>query len=293
MRFLSGSIYSADEMLQGLAMRVTFTPATPEAIESAMIAQTYHRRGDPDKADQTMALLYSSVQAAGATGSQGPTGAGGEPGTGYTGSNGPTGVDGPTGVQGNTGPDGRTGPEGATGPTGPEGITGPAGITGLNGHDGPTGPQGPAGITGPNGATGLAGPAGITGATGFGIPPTAVNGQVPMSLGSQWVPWGAVEGEPLIDANQTIACTGGSLWFMRAGIMTAARTVTLATTGAIDGEVMCIVRFDVSPYTLTIADGSKGPFVFAASKRRVAYFIYSTSLGRYAYSTSVAITAST
>lgn len=162
----------------------------------------------------------------GSTGPTGPTGAdsivAGPTGpTGDTGPTGPTGSDstvpGPTGPQGDTGPtgpQGDTGPTGATGadsivpgPTGPQGPTGPTGPTGADstvagptGPTGPTGDIGPTGPTGPTGADGVSnipgptGPTGPTGATGD-TGPTGPTGPIDsISITSNEVPTGLVNG---------------------------------------------------------------------------------------------------
>ncbi len=95
--------------------------------------------------------------------------------------------------------------------------------------------------------------------------------------GVAWAPLSAfsptpAQGANLGDASVTVTRAGQfSQYTMPAGIMSAARTVTLpsAAQGAQPGDIALISRLDISAFTLTIANGGGGggnTFVMPASK---------------------------
>jgi hypothetical protein len=64
---------------------------------------------------------------------------------------------------------------------------------------------------------------------------------------------------------------------MPAGTMTASRTITLDTTGAVANESLTIARLDTTANTLTIVNGGTGGgtlYTFPASKARASTFIF-------------------
>jgi hypothetical protein len=78
------------------------------------------------------------------------------------------------------------------------------------------------------------------------------------------------KGADLTDAAATILITQGKWRVMPAATMTAARVITVGTTGAVNGDIIRITRRDQTANTLTITNGGVGagsPAILPASKQ--------------------------
>lgn len=67
-----------------------------------------------------------------------------------------------------------------------------------------------------------------------------------------------VPGADLTNADATIAVAGGSSYTLPAATLSANRTITISTTGLGTGEVMQIIRRDLTANTLAIVNGGAG-----------------------------------
>jgi hypothetical protein len=65
-------------------------------------------------------------------------------------------------------------------------------------------------------------------------------------------------GDDLTDANATILVSGNRTRVLPAATLTANRTLTLSTTGAVEGDELFIVRNDATAYTYTLANSGVG-----------------------------------
>jgi hypothetical protein len=65
-------------------------------------------------------------------------------------------------------------------------------------------------------------------------------------------------GADLTDASVTLLVSGGRTRVLPATTLSANRTLTLGTTGAVDGDEILVVRNDVGAYTVTIVNGGAG-----------------------------------
>lgn len=77
------------------------------------------------------------------------------------------------------------------------------------------------------------------------------------------------------DASVSIAVASGSEFILPRGTLTANRTLTLSTTGAVTGEVVRVTREDSTAFTLAIVNGGAGAgtlYTFPVSVTRVADF---------------------
>lgn len=83
-------------------------------------------------------------------------------------------------------------------------------------------------------------------------------------LAGRWIAQAALgasaptEGANLTNADATITVLEGDARTLPAATLTANRVLTLGVTGAVDGSVIYIRRFDVTAYTLTINNGGSG-----------------------------------
>jgi hypothetical protein len=85
------------------------------------------------------------------------------------------------------------------------------------------------------------------------------------------------QGTDLTDANASIAVAAGNARVLPAATLTANRTLTLQTSGAVTGELMTIVRFGTEAYTFAIVNGGAGAgtkYTFPVSVARAAEFTY-------------------
>lgn len=79
----------------------------------------------------------------------------------------------------------------------------------------------------------------------------------------------------LADADATKTLAQGSEFTLPAGTLTANRSITLSTSGAVTGDVVRVVRQDVTAFTLAVINGGAGAgtkYTFPASVARVADF---------------------
>lgn len=65
-------------------------------------------------------------------------------------------------------------------------------------------------------------------------------------------------GSDLADASATLLVSGGRTRVLPAATLTANRTLTLGTTGAVAGDEILVVRNDATAFSLTIANGGDG-----------------------------------
>lgn len=65
-------------------------------------------------------------------------------------------------------------------------------------------------------------------------------------------------GADLTDASPTIVVTDGKWRRLPAATLSAPRTITIGTTGAVAGDELTITRIDATANTLTIVDGGSG-----------------------------------
>jgi hypothetical protein len=121
----------------------------------------------------------------------------------------------------------------------------------------------------------------------------ATNGQVRISNTSTWITFGAIQGPNLTNADQTIAISDGTLFYLLAATLSANRTKTLGTTGSpLTGETIAIARFDTSSNQLIISNGLTTIFTFPGDGiQRIAYFTYNGS--RYAFANTTRIVRAT
>lgn len=77
----------------------------------------------------------------------------------------------------------------------------------------------------------------------------------------------------LPDADDTVTVATSSEFTLAVGLLTAGRVLTLATAGSTTGEVIRVVRNDVSAHTYTVIDDTLATlYVFPASIARKADF---------------------
>jgi hypothetical protein len=87
-------------------------------------------------------------------------------------------------------------------------------------------------------------------------------------------------GAALTDASATIQIADGGRRVLPASTLSANRTITLGTTGAVNGNVIEIVRLDVGAFTLAIVNGGAGAgtlATMAVSAREYAKFKFDGS----------------
>lgn len=87
-------------------------------------------------------------------------------------------------------------------------------------------------------------------------------------------------GGALTDADATLTIAAGGRRVLPASTLSANRTVTLSTGGAVAGDVIEIVRLDVGAYTLAVVNGGAGAgtlLTFAVSARLYASFRFDGS----------------
>jgi len=80
-------------------------------------------------------------------------------------------------------------------------------------------------------------------------------------------------GASLTDAAATILVSAGKWRVLPAATLSAARVLTLGTTGAVAGDIITVTRLDVTANTYTIANGGGGGgnvVVFPVSKQSFA-----------------------
>lgn len=65
-------------------------------------------------------------------------------------------------------------------------------------------------------------------------------------------------GSNLTDANATILVSGNRTRILPASTLTANRTLTLGTTGAVSGDELFVVRNDSTAFTYTLINGGSG-----------------------------------
>jgi hypothetical protein len=65
-------------------------------------------------------------------------------------------------------------------------------------------------------------------------------------------------GADLTDADETLTVAQKFVRYVEAATLTANRTKTLSTTGAINGHVITIVRLDTTAFTMPIVNGGAG-----------------------------------
>lgn len=76
----------------------------------------------------------------------------------------------------------------------------------------------------------------------------------------------------LTDTEATVIIDSGSWYYLPMGTLIANRTLTLSRDGAVVGNVITIVRTDVSRYTFAVVDGGETLQVLPAEKRSEAHF---------------------
>lgn len=69
---------------------------------------------------------------------------------------------------------------------------------------------------------------------------------------------GDVKGADLTDADATLTVAGKLLRYLPAATLSANRTLTLSTAGAVAGLVLTIVRLDVGAFTVAVVNGGAG-----------------------------------
>lgn len=81
----------------------------------------------------------------------------------------------------------------------------------------------------------------------------------------------------LTDASVTVQVGGGRFRRMPAATLSANRTITLGTTGAVAGDIMNFIRLDVGAFTLAFVNGGAGAgtlLTLPVSKLGSAQFLF-------------------
>lgn len=200
---------------------------------------------------------------------------------GFGGAKGACGVSGVSGISGVTGVPGACGVSGIAGTNGACGVSGVAGACGVSGTAGSAGACGVSGVAGACGVSGTAGSAGACGVSGVsGVPgavssvansdgtltvsPTtgAVVASIALSHANTWSgeqTFGLIAPNAVLPANNAVSVTSNAgtcsvSYYMNTFTNSSAGTmaITIATSGATDGQPMMVRIYDFSGVAETI-----------------------------------------
>lgn len=80
-------------------------------------------------------------------------------------------------------------------------------------------------------------------------------------------------GTALTDADATVQVTAGNVWVLPSSTLSANRSMTLGTSGAVANDVLWVIRLDSNAYTLAVINGGAGAgtLVTGASATKFAF----------------------